>query len=325
MQLYSLNQLPLYVEDFYFRSLNDLSCKDAIVICNPNDAVVLSPVVLRSQKSLSDHIEFIQTNDVKKAIVIAETIGFLKQCPNLEYLWILPAISAKEFDYSPLYDLPNLKWLQCESSYGIHDEFVATIDYSRLTSLKRLLVSGKKGHINVESAQTITSLLCDFGYPNAESLANYIPSEMLINLSLNQSSIATLAGIEVALKLKRVRLSYNRRLEDISALRYLRNSLACLEIDACGKIKDFSVLQELTELEFLTLKGSNSISSISFIKNMPNLKYLHLTMNVEDGDLTLCENIQYVRIKNRKHYSHKDANFSKHYINIEEEHPFGIG
>ena len=101
MKFFSFNQLPLFTEDFFFFNLD--SCdRDAIVIFNPMDAMIVSPVFLRSKKSLNEHIEYICNNDIKKAIIVADNIEFIKQCPSLEYIQIFPAISANEFDYSPL-------------------------------------------------------------------------------------------------------------------------------------------------------------------------------------------------------------------------------
>lgn len=311
MKFFSFNQLPLYTEEFFFRKLNDTNSEDAIVVFNPQDAIIVSPVFLRSRRSLEEHIEHIRNNNIKKAIVVAEDIQFLKQCPSLEYLWILPAITASEFDYSPIYEMPNIKWLQCETMYGVKQENVSTIDYSRFPRLERLGVIGEKGHLNVHAAEKVVSLIFDFGFPNAKALKGFICGKELKSFSINQSQIQSLEGIEVASQLCRLELSYNRNLTDISSLRHLNQTLRFLEIDTCGRITDFTVLKELHNLEFLTLKGSNILQDLSFLKEMPILKNFHLTMNVIDGDLSLCEHLPYAKIKNRKHYSHKDNELPK--------------
>lgn len=324
MKFVSFNQLPLYTDDFSFRELNDINGKDALVVFNPADAIVVSPVFLRSRKSLQEHIEYIRNNNIKKAIVVAENIQFLTQCPSLEYLMVLPAITANEFDYSPIYEMPNIKWLQCETVYGVNEEKISTIDYSYFQGLKRLGVSGGKGHLNVHAAEEVVSLFFDFGFPNAKTLTGFISGKALENFSISQSSIQSLEGIEVASQLRRLELAYNRRLTDISALRHLGETLRYLEIDTCGKIRDFSVLKELHNLEFLVLKGSNILPDLSFVKEMPKLKNLHLTMNVEDGNLSLCGQLPYARIKNRKHYSHKDNELPKNYTDPQIIIPFEV-
>lgn len=322
MRFMTFNQLPLFTDDFFLRHLDDLTQKDALVIHNPMDAIIVSPVLLKSRKSLDEHIEFIRDNNIKKAIVVAEDIQFLSECPALEYLWVLPAIGSGDFDYSPAYKLPNIKWLRCDTTTGLNDEQVASVDYSRFSGLRRLSIHGAKGHQNVALASNVVSLIFDFGYPNAKDLRNCFSGTVLRNFAICQAPITSLSGIEISSQLRRLELSCNRKLADISALQNLQETLVCLEIDTCGKISDFSVLEKLHNLEYLTLKGSNILPNLSFLKNMPNLKYLHLTMNVADGDLRLCERLPYARIKNRKHYSHKDKDLPKNYTNPDEIYSF---
>jgi hypothetical protein len=167
---------------------------------------------------------------------------------------VFPAVTASDFDYSPIYELPNIKWLQCETIYGADEEKVCSIDYSNFRNLKRLGISGSKGHLNVHKAETVESLFFDFGFPSSKTLSGFLPKKNLVNLTVRQSPIHSLEGIEGALKVRRLELAYNRRLTDISALHFLRETLTYLEIDTCGKIRDFSVLRELHNLEFLELK-----------------------------------------------------------------------
>ena len=311
MKFISLNQCPVFLDDFFMRSLDKLKGKDALVIYNPPSTLITSPVLLRSKKTLEEHIAYLRDNNIKKAIVVAENIQFLSQCPGLEYLWVLPGMDSVDFDYSPVYTMPNLKWLSCRTTAGLDDRQVASVDYSQFKGLRRLCVSGAQGHENVNLAGNVVSLIFDQGFPKAKDLKNYIPGKELRNFSICASPITSLHGIEQAMKLRYLSLSYNRRLTDISSLSSLRDTLARIEIDACGRIESFSVLETLTNLEFLALKGSNTLPNLSFLKYMPKLKYLYLTMNVADGDLSLCQSIPYVRIQNRKHYSHKNQDLPK--------------
>ena len=127
MNDFSLNQIMLYTDEFFFRD-------GAIVIFSPIDAKGDSPGFLRSRKSLEEHIEYINNNDIRKAIVVAEDISFLKQCPGLEQLDIYPAINATNFEYSPIYELQNIKKLQCVTMYGAERNKVTFIDYSKFSN-----------------------------------------------------------------------------------------------------------------------------------------------------------------------------------------------
>ena len=324
MKFYSFNQLPLHTDDFFFTNLGDLSKRDAIVIFNPPNASVVSPVFLRSKKSLAEHIDYIASQKIKKAVIVANDLDFLPQCPSLEYLWILPAIDTLQFDYSPIYKLPNIKWLRCETMYGETEQKTTDVDYCHFPNLQMLSLRGPYGHNNVHHTSKVVSLSCDRGYPNSTDLINVFSGTALKNLSICQSPIRTLNGIEAGSRIRRVELSYNRRLEDISALRSLKDSLVYLEIDTCGKVKDFSVLSELSKLEFLILKGSNVLPDLCFLNFLPQLKCLHLTMDVADGNTSLCKKIPYAKLKNRKHFTHTDKEMTKNYIDPEQIVPFHV-
>ena len=263
MNTFSLNQFMLYTEDFFFRD-------GSIVIFHPIDVKSDSPGFLRSRKSLKEHIEYINNNDIKKAVVIAEDIGFLKQCLGLEELEIYPAVNANKFDYSPLYELPNIKKLQCETMYGLEQEKVASIDYGRFANLNETRVINSKGHENIQKAKKITDLSC-YEFPVSRTLDGVIPNSNLINLEIGLSRLQTLEGIEMASKLQKLTLSYNRCLTDISSLSSLKKSLVYLDIEKCGKIQDFSVLKCLENLEVLRMRGAKKSSTPQVQQKMTEL------------------------------------------------------
>ena len=65
MRITTLNQFAPCIEEFSFRSLTDPLIKDAIVICNPIESTCISPVFVKSKKSLEEHIEYINVNNIK--------------------------------------------------------------------------------------------------------------------------------------------------------------------------------------------------------------------------------------------------------------------
>lgn len=283
---------------------------DYLVILDPPDVLWESPVVPRSRKTLEEHIVYIQERRVKKALVIAEDISFLRRCPTLENLRIIPPYSANDFDYSPLYDMPNLKQLNCQSVYGPKDNLSADIDYGRIPGLEQLHLGGKKGHRNINALHGLRILSLAQGQPASKTLTD-LDVAALEDLDLCQSPVRTLSGIEDAKCLCKLGLRYCRQLEDISALASIRDCLTLLDIESCGKIKDFSVLAELHHLEHLRLYGSNSLPDLSFLEKMPKLKTFTFTMNVLDGDLRRCMDIPYASCRNRKHYNLKDSQLPK--------------
>jgi len=307
-KFFSFNQLPIWTDDFFFFPYDK---RDEIVICNPQNAVCVSPVFLRSRRSLEEHIQYVNEKHIKKALVVAEDIRFLHQCPELEELHIIPAISAQDFDFSPLYDMPNLRKLCCETIYGPEENRVSFVDYSKFSSLEVLIVNGAKGHNNVGSVKGLKCIAFESGQPIGKTLVGAFQGQQLEELSITQSAITTLDGLDQTPMLKTLKLYYNRRLEDIFGLASVKDSLIELDIESCGKIKDFSVLHELQNLEELRLVGRNVLPDLSFVRNMPNLKSFIFFMNAADGDLSMCLDIPYVSIENHRHYSHKNEDFSK--------------
>lgn len=286
--------------DFYFDN-------DELVILSPFEAVWEAPVLARSTKSLEEHIEYIQHNNIERVLVVAEDISFLRRCPNLRSVHIIPSNSADDFDYSPLYDLPNLRELSCQTIYGPKDMLHTEIDYSRFPELHTVCAYGDKGHQNLFAPKGLRKLYLSHGQPACKSLESFDLSE-LRELDLCQSPLRTLAGLETAQNLQTMSLSHCRTLENISAI---PESITSLQIDSCGKIKDFSRLYDLENLEKLTLYGSNALPDLSFLRQMPRLRCFRFTMNVLDGDLRECLRIPYAYCKNRKHYNLKDSDLPK--------------
>lgn len=320
-------RLALCTDDFSFTCWNQQQQKDAIVIFQPADAITVSTPYMRSKKSLEEQIARIRERNIQKAVVVANDIQFLKQCPSLTGLKVYPSIDAENFDYSPLYELPNLQSLRCETMYGLRTVYdvaeeirIANVDYSRFSNLKKLEVVGQKGHQNVHLAGELKALrLIDYNV--ADSLAGVLPGSSLEMLELCLCPTKTLYGIEAAPQLQKLELKHMRNLTDISSLYHVRDSLGFLTIDTCGKIKDFSVLKELHNLEHLRLRGSNILPDLSFLENMPKLKALNLIMKVADGNLHLLERIPWVYVENRKHYTHKDTDLSKVSVPCEKVYP----
>ena len=300
---FSMTRFSPITEDFYFRD-------GYLVILSPFDVVWESPVLARSKKTLEEHIQYIQENQVEKVYIVAEDISFLRQCPSIGSVIIIPPYSSAKFDYSPLYDMPNLRELNCQTIYGPKDELKAELDYRRFPCLETVYAIGAKGHRNLESVNGLRSLYLGQGRPSTRSLMDFDLSNLEV-LDLCQSPLRSLSGVERAVSLRKLRLSYCRVLEVVTALASVGDSLTSLEIESCGKIKDFSWLYALHNLESLALFGNNSIPNLDFLSNMKKLQSFRFTFNVADGNLDLCRNIPYVYCKNRKHYNLKDEDLPK--------------
>lgn len=307
--MFSLNMFAPWTDDFAFTHSNNIYEKDTLIIHNPPEAICFSPVLMHSRKTLTEHIDFIAEAHIKKAIVVAEDISFLRECPDLEDLRIVPPLSVTEYDYSPVYDMPNLRRLSVEKPEEAKGS--VALDVGRINGLRCLSFNYWHSDLNLACAQSLKTLYLDIDHRRETDLGFLSRHCPLENLSIGSSHIVSLLGIENAPCLKRLNLYYNRRLESIENLRSVKNSLIWLEIDSCNAIRDYSVLAELENLEYLSLKGSKSLPSLDFIGKLEKLKCLIIKINVLDGDLSGCLHIPYVSVQNKRHYSHNDSDFSK--------------
>lgn len=295
---------------------------DAVLIRQPKNAICFSPRLPHSKRDLDEHIALINELKIEKAVIIANNIDFIEACPSLRHLKIIPSEdSGNGFDYSPLYNMPEIKSLWGATIYGKNEEFFTSLDYSKIKGIEAFGIYNS-GYLNYQNIITLKSLaLSNF---KGKDLQNTFSSLELDTLSLIQCKVKSLEGIQKSQNMQCLYLYYNRSLQDISALLKVKNSLRALRIENCPKIEDFSVLGELENLELLELSGGNELPSLSFIKNMKNLKTFIFSMNVKDGDLSPCLDLSYVYCqKNRKHYNIKDIKLPKgQYVrgneNIEE-------
>lgn len=297
-----LNRIAPWTEEFFFFQPEGTR----LVICNPQGAICEAPTFLHSKRSLEEHIRIVQEKPVKEALVVAADIDFLRNCSMLEDIQVIPSFEAHSFDCSPLYDMPNLRKLGVQTIYGENDEHVAHIDYAQLPQLESLVVSGAKGHHNVFCLKNLESLYIGEKQPASKTLRGFFDGKELEHLSLCVSTVSSLDGLEQAPKLRSLRLAHNLRLIDISALACVKETLVELEIQSCGKIRDFSVLSQLCHLKRLRLWGSNEVPDLSFLGNMPDLQEFSFTMKSLDGDMSACLSIPKVYIQNRRHYTHKN-------------------
>jgi hypothetical protein len=269
---------------------------------------------------LEEHIDLIRENNIERAYIIAEDLSFIADCPSLKEFSIDPPNTfGNGYDYSPLYNHPNITNLDCRAVYGRKDEFSTVIDYSRVHGLRDLGVYGK-GHQNFACVETLAKLFVS----NAKDCTDMYQISRSANLkkpSLWLSGSRTLNGMEPYSEIQYVDLYNDRSLTDISNLVEASSALRALYIQGCPRITDFSCLYELTNLEHLELTGSNVLPDLRFLEKMKNLQTFYFSMQVADGDLSPCLQIPYVDCrKGRKEYNYKNKDLPKQKLIV----PFSI-
>ena len=296
---------------FVFTSITyPVNVYDAIVIKYPQDVPCSFSRINGSSYSLKDQIEFINNYKIEKALIIAESIDFITMCPTLKHLRIIPADTARDqFDYTPLYKMPRLKSLQCSTVYGSREKLSTYIDCEKINGLEDIHIENFR-YKNYNRLKTLKGL--GLSKYERKDLFEAFSSPILDTLSVFESKIETLEGIQKSQKMQCLYLYNNRNLQDISALKKVQRTIRLLRIENCPKIDDFSVLGELENLVLLELSGCNELPNLSFLKKMKNLKTFIFSVNVKDGDLSLCKNLSYVYSeRNRRHYNFRDKELPK--------------
>lgn len=312
-QKYDLYKGYTVIDGFAYSALtHPANIHDAIVVRCKDRSDCLYPRCYHDAPyhDIDDYIEIINKKNIQKAIIILDDISFLNKCSGLKFISITPSYqSGSDFDFSPLYDMPKVLSLHCNSRFGDREQYVSQIDYSKIKGLIDLGIGVTKGTLNYNRLKSLNVTGFKGEY---RDLTDLFCSEQLDTLSIIQCGITSLNGIGTSKKMQCLYLHYNRSLTDISALYSVKSTMKALRIENCPQIKDFSVLGELENLELLELSGSNELPSLSFLKSMKKLKTFTFSVNVLDGDLSLCKNLSYVYSeKNRKHYSLKDKDMPK--------------
>lgn len=284
---------------------------DVLVIKQPSNARGNTRSYPDTNHSLKEHIRLINEEKIERALIIADDISFITECPSLKMFSVFPANSAGSgFDYSPLYSVQEIKNLNCHTTYGEKEEESCSIDYSKIAGLIDLGVYGK-GHLNFASINTLQRFWVS-NIKKCDDLYQISRSSELKDLTILQCGIKSLAGIEQYQKLQSLDLSNNRLLCDISMLGKVGESLRLLNIEGCAKITDFSCLYDMAMLEHLSLIGSNTLPDLEFLKRMTKLKTFTFSMDIIGGDLSPCLQIPYVSCaKSKKWYNLKDKELPK--------------
>ena len=277
---------------------------DMIIMADPEDIKQVRPAF----HTLEETIEYVRIKQLEKCDIKTDEIEFLDRCPSLKCIFI-DCEKNGDLDFSPLYRRPFIEDLFCNTEYGPLGEEKPVnnpIDFSRFQVIKAFGVYGN-GTTNLFANETVEEIITSYNKTYTDF--RDAKSVNLLRLDCTAGGLKTLDGIGNFLKLERLNLNYQYGLKDISGLSEVSSTLKQLIIEGCGKIKDYSVLEKMHNLEILHLKGSGKIDSIRFLEKLPNLKSFQLDMNCLDGDMTPCKGIPHVRIKNKKHYNMKQDSF----------------
>jgi len=282
---------------------------------NSHDALLVENL------QLQELVEYIHKKEISKVFIQnLSSFAFLCHCPSVKHIAIelhlpfneymqLKSKSKINYDLSPMYTLPDLLSIDIRENERNGAKPIASIDVKKVPFLQQY--SGSyRFLIDMNHALNMRSMR--LSHFDKDDLAEFAQLVNLDTLELSFSKIQTLFGCSQLSKLQCLYLKYNRKLQDISDLKNVAHTLKALRIENCPNIIDFSVLELLENLELLELSGSNVIPSLSFVRKMPKLKTLVFNVLVQDGDLSVCDNLSWAYSeKNKKHYNRKDEQLPK--------------
>lgn len=269
--------------------------------------------IIQKNVDIEQYSPFLQSVGINQIELICHDVEFLNHLHFINHLRIkLSSMTTENVDFSPLYDMPEVLSLSCQNTYGPKLNHFSPIDYSKVKGLVHLFVSVNRGTLNFHKVQSLKTLIITGFKGSNYDLTDMFCSTQLDTLEMIQCGVHSLKGIGLSSRMQCVYLSYNRKLKDVSALADVKNTLKALRITNCSQIEDFSVLEQLDNLELLELTGSNTVPSLSFLDKMKNLKTFIFNINVQDGDLTPCLRLSYVySARNRKQYNLRDTELPK--------------
>lgn len=227
--------------------------------------------------------------------------------PDLRFLIDLPivrlfVIDRSLDDLSPLYSLGELQELTIQS------EPRAELDLRNLPDLRTLGASWEQVRTSIASVSGIEDLyLGSYTEDDLTPLAHLVALERLV--FKDYPRIRSLAGVQHFSRLRHLSVQGARQLESLDALAELTSpQLETLQLSYCKRAIGLSVVEQFAELRFLEFSEAGEVPTLSFIRSLQKLEWLHIygSTRVADGDLSpvaALPRLTDFRMQNRRHYA----------------------
>jgi hypothetical protein len=250
---------------------------------------------------LTKCIEYIKTNNIRSVIINTEN-GFRNN--NLSFLNDLLYIEELifEFDISSL-DISAINKLLNLKSISMYGNINQDIYFEKFNHLEYCNITYNNHVIGLENCFSLKELvLWNYTGTNLELLSKTV---LLNRLCLYDSKISSLKGIENLRGLKNLHLERLKNLVSIDEISSVVQSIESITIRNCKNIKDYSIIGKGLNIIFLYILSSSPAKDISFMKNLSNLKYSNIDIDIVDGNVDILLTMPVI-FKNYKHFSHKN-------------------
>lgn len=248
-----------------------------------NDAITIE------QERIDEYVEYIIEKQIKSVYLCnlyfrdAE-IDFLEKVDFIEKLLIT---STGIKDFSVLQRLKNLKVLSI-------DEPEAMVDLNGMDNLLELGITMNKYVKGISLLKGLKVLRLYKFNPKSKDCMELSRLLSLEELKITGSNIESFHGLNCLSQLKKLELTYLRKMNHIDVLEELSDSLRILEFNSCKKLLNHAYVGCLHNLEKLAFNECGEMSSIQFITQLNCLKsFIFLKTKVVDGNLEPCERLEY--------------------------------
>ncbi len=274
------------------RSFRAASCKFLVCVNPQNKNLAL--------KAFADNKNCLSVNCFSGLHVsgIAD-LRFLSDLPDMRYLEI---VDQKRVNTRYLDGLGNLRGLHLETPG-------AGIDFSCFPELEVYVGDWHADNTNVHRCQELRQLRIWQFKPKSLDLSELANITRLEWLTLTQTSITSLAGLETLEDLRYFEIAYASKLESLDAFAIGQMELRELEIKNAKKISSYEPLAALRRLRRLKLSACAPIPNLDWTNGLNQLDFLSFVeTNVEDGDLSpllRLPKLRYVGTMDKKHYNYR--------------------
>ena len=229
-----------------------------------------------------------------------QNFTFLSQYPFIRGISV---IGSDNIDPTFLYPLAKLEMLLLGS------QVTSRLDLSLLPHLNYCHIIHSKKVINIGSLRSLRQLILT-GY-HAANLEELRALDQLIRLSLINSSINSLNGIQGLSQLETLDLYGLRKLLDLTGLGSLEK-LSVLDFEKCS-VNDLSEIANLAKLRSFGLHDCKAIPTLKPIAKLTALDVIYISgnTNILDGDMTPLMGRMDASVATRKHYSHTHDQIDK--------------
>ena len=251
-------------------------------------------------------LDYIRKKNIK-GLYLNYAKGF--QCDSFDFLTQLDDLEMLHIVYTPVQSLSQIEQLVNLKALSISCHWKDKLDLSNLGNLQRCFLGYDKGADSIFNCRSLRYLYIDeFKLKSFEQLESLEKLEYLTigNASFNEPEIT--GSLK---KLRKLVFLNCRKLDHLNGLEQL-NNLEWLTIDGSKKIESINELSSLKQLSVLQLSNNKTIASLSPIKGLKQLRALCFFGDtvISDGDFEFLEDfdaLSMVGFSGRHHYTHKPA------------------